>query len=70
MPEAVKNKPKQVSITAENLRFICGLNGMMVTEVAKRLGCTSPYLYQVVRSPSEYPGPYGRLSALLPRREL
>ena len=70
MPEAAKIKSKEVSITPDNLRFVCGLNGFLVKEVAERMNCTSSMLHQVVSAPDEYPAPYERLCELLPRREL
>lgn len=68
MSETAKIKPKDYEITTENVRFICGLNGLTVTELAAKLGCSDTMVYLATREPERYPNFYPRICALLPRR--
>jgi hypothetical protein len=61
-------KPKEVRITTENLRFVAGLNGYTVTELATQRDCSDTLLYQACRFPKIYPEVYAWLCLVLPRR--
>lgn len=69
MASATEFKPKEIGITAETLRYIAGLNGYTVTELAAKMDCSDTLLYQACRAPDVYPGRYAELCKILPRRE-
>jgi hypothetical protein len=69
MTAAAKNKPENISITAENLRYICGLNGFTVSGLAAHLDRSDTLLYLAAGEPDRYPKFYAKICALLPRRQ-
>jgi hypothetical protein len=51
MAGATEIKPKEIGITADNLRYIAGLNGFTVTDLAARMDCSDSLLYAACREP-------------------
>jgi hypothetical protein len=68
MAEATKSKPENLSISADNLRYVAGLNGFTVTDLAEAKGCSDALLYRAARYPEDYPAIFKWLNSILPRR--
>ena len=59
-----------LKINPKNLRRLCGLNGMTVVELARRIQRNKVTVYRAVRHPQQYRPTYQLVGHLLPQRSL